>query len=71
MALCCSCNAPAVQPTFVLDTLAQALGLYQNNSIFTLGQNEVFPGANLCNNNVTADITAGLNATCMAPLLTK
>jgi hypothetical protein len=70
-ACCLPVVAPAVQPTFVMDTLAQALGLFQNNSVFTLGQNEIFPGATLCNNNVTADITAGINATCIAPMLTK
>ncbi|WIA16180.1 hypothetical protein OEZ85_012894 [Tetradesmus obliquus] len=61
----------AIQPSFVMDTLAQAMGLFQNNSVFTLGQNSVFPGANLCNNNITADITARINATCIAPMLTK
>lgn len=61
----------AIQPAFVMDTLAQAMGLFQNNSVFTLGQNSVFPGANLCNNNVTADITAGINATCITLILTK
>jgi hypothetical protein len=54
-----------------MDTLAQALGLVQNNSVFTLGQNNIFPGANVCNNNVTAEISAGVNVTCIAPMLTK
>lgn len=67
----CCLIAAAVQPAFVMDTLAQAMGLFQNNSVFTLGQNSVFPGANLCNNNVTADITAGINATCTTLILTK
>lgn len=34
----------------VVDELKAALGLYQNNTIFTLGQNKVLPGAvDLCN----------------------
>jgi hypothetical protein len=54
----------------VVDTLEATLTLFTNSSVFTLGQNNVFAGALLCNNNVTADIKAGLNVACAAPALT-
>ena len=49
--------------------LNTALSLYQSDSVLTVGQNEVFPGAALCNSNVTADITAGAKVACPAPKL--
>jgi hypothetical protein len=46
-----------------------ALALYQTDSVLTVGQNTVFPSAQLCNSNVTADIQSGVLVACPAPAL--
>ena len=54
--------------------LHMALSLYQYNSVLTVGQARVFPGAIQCNNNVTVMSNASATATqqlsaCPAPRL--
>lgn len=54
----------------IVDNLNRALALYEKNSVFTLGQNRVFPGANVCNAvpaNTSAN--AALPAPCVSPKL--
>ncbi|KAJ9532650.1 hypothetical protein QJQ45_010711 [Haematococcus lacustris] len=47
-----------VDPSELFGYLNTALSLVQSNSILTVGQVALVPGAALCNNNVTADIQA-------------
>ena len=54
-----------------MDGLKQALSLVQNNSVFTLGQNKVFPGAMLCNGMELENIQNRLPAACPSPMLVK
>jgi len=52
-----STSSTAVQtlnPVAVTKILENAMKLYNNYTIFTLGQTEVFAGAKLCNNNATS-----------------
>jgi hypothetical protein len=67
----CNTSQCAVQPSAVLKTLGTALTLFQNNTVFTLGQNEVFAGAMLCNSNVTAAISSNMRVACPAPTLMR
>jgi hypothetical protein len=53
----------------VIAYLNTALSLYQSDSVLTVGQVAVFPGAPLCNSNVTADIQASAKVACPAPQL--
>lgn len=62
----CLHAAPA---SVILSHLLAALSLIQNSSVFTLGQNSIYPGAAVCNSNITDAIIAGFNATCVAPPL--
>jgi hypothetical protein len=53
-----------------LDNLNRALNLYELNTVFTLGQNRVFPGAEVCNavpSNTTA--AAAALVPCVSPKL--
>ncbi|KAJ9518990.1 hypothetical protein QJQ45_026329 [Haematococcus lacustris] len=58
-----------VEPSELFGYLNTALSLVQSNSILTVGQVSVTPGAVLCNNNVTADIQADVRVRCPAPRL--
>ncbi|KAG6558095.1 hypothetical protein Mapa_000276 [Marchantia paleacea] len=51
----------------VLDSLYHSLSLMQNFSVFTLGQNTVFPGANVCINPATG--SANATVPCQSPKL--
>ena len=54
----------------MMNSLFQAVTLVQNNSVNALGQDTVFPGANVCNSNDTAALQAGnAVAACKAPKL--
>jgi hypothetical protein len=60
----------AASPEQYVSHLNHALGLFQSNSIFTLGQNNIVPGLEQCNNNITADIRANVTVACPAAQLT-
>lgn len=60
----------AVMPGRVLSVLQSALGLVQDNSVLTLGQNTVFPGAMVCNGNITESVVQGVREACVSPQLT-
>lgn len=51
------------------DALTEALALYQQYSVMTLGQNEFFPWAQVCNNNNTAALAAGESSYTCPPAL--
>lgn len=57
----------AIRPDKVVKNLNTALGLFQNNSVWALGQNAVFPGSKVCNSNETAAIKAGTAVACEMP----
>lgn len=59
----------AVAPTTILDSLYKVLALYQQNTVFTLGQITVYNGSAVCNNNDTAAIAANTLSACKAPKL--
>eukprot|EP00884_Botryococcus_braunii_P009168 jgi/Botrbrau1/18252/Bobra.0634s0005.1 len=59
-----------VRASVPLDNLNRALNLYELNTVFTLGQNRVFPGAEVCNavpSNTTA--AASTLVPCVSPKL--
>jgi len=58
----------AQSPKEVLGLLRQAMYLQGNNSINTLGQTTVLPGANLCNGPSLASIQANELAACPMPV---
>jgi hypothetical protein len=60
----------AVDGKKLISALKQVLEIVQNNSILTLGQNEVFPDALICHGHIPANIRADLPATCPSPILT-
>ncbi|KAL2632054.1 hypothetical protein R1flu_016740 [Riccia fluitans] len=47
----------SVEVETILDALYKSLSLIQNNTVFTLGQNTVFPGANECIDPSTSNLT--------------
>jgi hypothetical protein len=53
----------------VIQALKDALALVQNNTVFTLGQNKVFPGSLRCNGVVAANIKENIPSVCVAPKL--
>ncbi len=60
-----SAHPPAGNPDAYLSFLFQALSMYQNNTVFTLGQNGVssnlYPAAQpICNNADLATISSGV-----------
>jgi sodium-dependent phosphate transporter len=59
----------AIMPEKVLSALQSALSLVQDNSVLTLGQNTVFPGAMVCNGNVTESVVKGVKEACVSPQL--
>ena len=58
----------AQDPKQVLGLLKSALSLQGNNSINTIGQTTVVPGANLCNGPLLASIQANELAACPMPV---
>jgi sodium-dependent phosphate transporter len=63
----------ATQPTLkqseVMDTLRQALQLQQANSVLTLGQDSIYPGAPVCNGWSLLGIKDQVKLACPAPKL--
>ena len=57
----------AVEPDAILDSLYKAIALYQQNTVLTLGQNTVYNGSAVCNNNDTAAIASNTLSACKAP----
>lgn len=58
----------AQDPKQVLGLLRSAMGLQANNSINTIGQTTVLPGANLCNGPLLASIQANELTACPMPV---
>ncbi|BBN07402.1 solute carrier family 20 (sodium-dependent phosphate transporter) [Marchantia polymorpha subsp. ruderalis] len=59
----------AKKPSAYINSLNTLFALYQENSILTIGQNDVFNGSLTCNNNIIADIRNGTRTACVAPKL--
>ncbi|CAL8461919.1 g1450 [Coccomyxa elongata] len=57
----------SVAPDAILDSLYKAIALYQQNTVFTLGQNTVYNGSAVCNNNDVAAIASNTLSACKAP----
>lgn len=64
---CWHSHLSAVEPQQLLTAMNKALTLLQNYTVNTLGQNTVFPGANICTPNTTAGLRANDLAVCKAP----
>jgi sodium-dependent phosphate transporter len=60
-------QSTAVSPSSVIKTLQSAVYLTGNSTVNTLGQTEVFPGAQLCNAPGLAAIQSGTKAECKPP----
>ena len=60
-------QSTAIKPADVFKTFKTATGLTANNTVDTLGQTTVFPGAELCNGPSLADIQANTRVECRAP----
>lgn len=52
----------------IMSSLYSSLSLLQNHTVFTLGQNTVFPGADVCMDPANAAATL-LNVPCESPKL--
>lgn len=61
---------PSVDVEVIMGQLKAALSLIQEYSVDALGQSRVFPGALLCNTNITASNVTD-NSPCRPPLLIK
>jgi hypothetical protein len=57
----------AIEPSAVLKSVNQTISLFQDNSVFTLGQNSVYPGATVCNPTDTAAIKTNGKVPCQSP----
>jgi hypothetical protein len=62
-------SSPAVNPEENVNHLYRALTYIEQYSIFSLGQETVYPGSNICNNNVTEEFKTGVKAECPEPKL--
>lgn len=61
--------AVAVDASTVMGSLYKVLALYQQNTVFTLGQNTVRNGSQICNSNLTTAIANNSLTACKAPKL--
>jgi hypothetical protein len=59
----------AVDADDMVAYLHRALSLYQSGTVLTVGQQNVFPGALQCNNNITVLNNASVYVACSAPKL--
>ncbi|BBN07151.1 solute carrier family 20 (sodium-dependent phosphate transporter) [Marchantia polymorpha subsp. ruderalis] len=59
----------AKKPAAYINSLNTLFALYQDYSILTLGQNDVYNGSLTCNSNFVADIGNGTRVACIAPSL--
>lgn len=57
----------AVAPAELLKSVNDSIALFQDNSVFSLGDNYVYPGAKACTPLDTASIKAGEKAPCVSP----
>jgi hypothetical protein len=57
----------AVQPASVLKSVNQSIALFQDNSVFALGQNQIYPGAPVCNPTDAAAIKSNAKVPCQSP----
>lgn len=57
----------AVQPSSVLKSVNQSIALFQDNSVFSLGQNQIYPGAPVCNPTDAAAIKSNAKVPCQSP----
>lgn len=57
----------AIAPSDVLKSLNDSIALFQENSVFTLGDNNVYPGANICTPLDVASIKAKEKVPCVSP----
>jgi sodium-dependent phosphate transporter len=60
-------QSTSIKPADVFKTYKAAAGLTANNTVDTLGQTTVYPGAQLCNGPSLEDIQANTRAECKAP----
>lgn len=57
----------AINPSDVLKSVNQSIALFQNNSVFSLGQNQIYPGAPVCNPADAAAIKSNAKVPCQTP----
>lgn len=57
----------AVAPSEVMKTINKSISLFQDNSVFTLGQNAIYPGAPVCNSDDAAAIKQNAKVPCQSP----
>lgn len=57
----------AIAPSSVLKSVNQSISLFQDNSVFSLGQNTVYPGAPVCNPADAAAIKTNAKVPCPSP----
>jgi hypothetical protein len=57
----------AIAPSTVLKSVNQSISLFQENSVFALGQNNVYPGAPVCNPTDAAAIKTNAKVPCQSP----
>lgn len=60
-------QSSSIKPAEVLKAYQQSLQLTANNTVNTLGQTTVYPGAQLCNGPSLADIQGNTRVECKAP----
>eukprot|EP00775_Hariotina_reticulata_P012768 gene12768-12896_t len=61
----------AVNPADALAAHSAAIKLFQDNSVFTLGQNNVYPGAMVCNGADPAAIKSNTQEACQSPAVVQ
>lgn len=54
-------------PSDVMKSVNTSISLFQENSVFTLGQNNVYPGAPVCNSGDPAAIKSNEKVPCVSP----
>lgn len=57
----------AIQPSAVLKSINDSIALFQDNSVFSLGQNQIYPGAAVCNPTDAAAIKSNAKVPCQSP----
>jgi hypothetical protein len=57
----------AIQPSAVLKSINDSIALFQDNSVFALGQNQIYPGAAVCNPTDAAAIKSNAKVPCQSP----
>ncbi len=62
-----SCPTCAVTAQTMFSYLYSSIALYQYDTILTVGQVNVYPGANICSGNTTASVQGKVPVPCIRP----